>query len=140
LSASKAMTLGKDVVFLSIEGQDIIEGPALIDNVAMLGGFLRLSGLHPDQLYGVKGGMARLMYYRELTQFNLGSMTQRMYAGFSVEAGNVYDVADPVTWPSLRRAGSVFVGADTVLGPAYLGYGYEESGQQSAYIVIGRRF
>ena len=140
LTAGKAMTLGKDVVFLAIEAQDIIKGPALIDNVAMLGGFLRLSGLHPDQLYGVRGGMARLMYYRELTHFNLGSMTQRMYAGFSLEAGNVYDTVDPVTWPSLRRAASIYVGADTVLGPAYLGYGYEESGQQSAYIVIGRRF
>jgi NTE family protein len=100
----------------------------------------RLSGLHPDQLIGIKGGMARLLYYRELTTFNLGSMTQRMYAGFSCEAGAVYNQRDPVTWPSLRRAGSVFVGADTVLGPAYLGYGYEESGQQSAYIIIGRRF
>ena len=80
------------------------------------------------------------MYYRELTTFNLGSMTQRMYVGFSAETGNTYNAGDPVTWPSLRLAGSVFVGADTVLGPAYLGYGYENSGQQSVYIVIGRRF
>ena len=140
LAAGKAMTLGKDVVFLSLEGQEIIRGPGLIDNVATLGGLLRLSGLHPDQLIGLKGGVGRLMYYRELTTFNLGSMTQRMYAGFSLEAGAVYDAGDPVTWPSLRRAGSIFVGADTVLGPAYVGYGYEESGQQSAYIIIGRRF
>jgi NTE family protein len=136
----QAMTLRKDVVFLSMEAQDIIKGPAVIDNVALVGGFLRLSGLHEDQLVGTKGGLARLMYYHELTTFNLGSMTQRMYAGFSLEAGGVYNEGDPVTWPSLRRAGSIFVGADTVLGPAYLGYGYEESGQQSAYIIIGRRF
>jgi NTE family protein len=140
LRIGKAMTIGKDVVFLSFEGQDIIEGLPVIDNVAILGGFLRLSGLHDDQLIGMKGGLARVMYYRELTKFNLGSMTQRMYAGFSLEAGGVYNTGDPVTWPSLRRAGSIFVGADTVLGPAYLGYGYEESGQQSAYIIIGRRF
>ena len=36
--------------------------------------------------------------------------------------------------------GSIFVGADTLLGPAYLGFGYDESGQESGYIVIGRRF
>ena len=140
LELGKAMTLGKDVVYLSLEAQDIISGPGLIDNVATVGGFLRLSGLHPDQLIGVKGGLARLMYYRELTTFNLGSMTQRMYVGFSAETGNVYGEGDPVTWPSLRVAASVFVGADTILGPAYLGYGYEESGQQSAYLIIGRRF
>jgi len=140
VGVSKAMRLLKDVVLLSAEGQDIIEGPPLMDNVAVIGGFLRLSGLHQGQLIGMKGGLARLMYYHELTTFNLGSMTQRMYAGFSLEAGGVYDTGDPVTWPSVRRAGSVFVGADTVLGPAYLGYGYEESGQQSGYVVIGRRF
>jgi NTE family protein len=134
------MTLGKNAVVLSAEARDIIEGSKQIDNVATLGGFTRLSGLHPDQLIGLKGGLARVLYYRELTTFNLGSMTQRMYAGFSGEVGAVYNEGDPVTWPSLRRAGSVFVGADTVLGPAYLGYGYEESGQQSAYIIIGRRF
>jgi NTE family protein len=67
-------------------------------------------------------------------------MTQRMYAGFSVETGNVYNTGDPVTWPSLRLSGSIFVGADTILGPAYLSYGYNENGQQSGYVIIGRRF
>jgi NTE family protein len=63
-----------------------------------------------------------------------------MYAGFSAETGNVYSAGDPVNWASLRLAGSVYVGADTVLGPAYLGYGYCQGGEQSFYIIIGRRF
>jgi NTE family protein len=136
----KAMRIEKDVVFLSVEASDIISGATVIDNAISLGGFLRLSGLHDNQLFGQRGGLARLMYYHELTTFNLGSMTQRMYVGFSAESGNTYAPGDAVTWPSLRLAASVFVGADTVLGPAYFGYGYEDSGQQSAYIVIGRRF
>jgi NTE family protein len=81
-----------------------------------------------------------MMYYRELSKFSLGSLTQRMYAGFSAETGNVYVAGDPVTVKSLRLAGSIFVGADTILGPAYLGYGYEQSGQQAAYLIIGQRF
>ncbi len=140
IAVGKAMTIDKEVVYLSVEASDIISGATVIDNVATLGGFLHLSGLHENQLLGERGGLARLMYYHELTTFNLGSMTQRMYVGFSAETGNTYNAGDPVTWPSLRLAGSVFVGADTVLGPAYLGYGYENSGQQSVYIVIGRRF
>ena len=134
------MTAGKNTVFLSVEWHDVITGPLLIDNAYTLGGFLRLSGLNANQLIGSRGGLARLMYYRELTTFNLGSMTQRMYAGFSAETGNVYNTGDPVTWPSLRLSGSLFVGADTVLGPAYLGYGYDSSGQESGYLIIGRRF
>jgi NTE family protein len=137
---NKAMTTGKNTVFLSMEASDIIKGPPLLDNLTTLGGFLHLSGLHSNQLIGEKGGLARFMYYRELTTFSLGSMTQRMYAGFSVETGNVYSPGDPVTWASLRLSGSIFVGADTILGPAYLGYGYDDSGQESAYIIIGRRF
>jgi NTE family protein len=136
----KAISVGKNVVNLSAEASDVASGLTLIDNVAVLGGFLRLSGLHTNQLLGAKGGLARAMYYRELTTFNLGSLTQRMYVGFSCETGNVYASGDPVTVKSLRLAGSVFVGADTVLGPAYFGYGYEQSGQQSAYLIIGQRF
>jgi NTE family protein len=63
-----------------------------------------------------------------------------MYAGFSLEAGAVYAANDPVTWPSLRRAASVFVGADTIVGPAYLGYGYSGDGSDVVYLIIGQRF
>jgi NTE family protein len=60
--------------------------------------------------------------------------------GCSLEAGNVYRIGDTVTWPSLRRAGSVYLGADTILGPAYLAYGYSEGGSDAVYLVIGQRF
>jgi NTE family protein len=140
IGLGKAMTAGRNTVYLSVEASDVISGDTMLDNLYTLGGFLRLSGLYPNQLIGERGGIARVMYYRELTKFNLGSMTQRMFAGASIETGNVYNQGDPVTWPSLRLSGSIFVGADTILGPAYLGYGYDQSGQESAYLVIGRRF
>jgi NTE family protein len=136
----KAFTVGKNTAYLAFEVSDVISGSTMIDNLYTLGGFLRLSGLAPNQLIGSRGGVARALYYRELTTFNLGSMTQRMYAGCSIETGNVYNTGDAVTWPSLRLSGSIFVGADTILGPAYLSYGYNEDGQQSGYILIGRRF
>ncbi|WAC63794.1 hypothetical protein OVA13_03115 [Pseudoxanthomonas sp. SL93] len=34
-------------------------------------------------------------------------------------------------------AGSVFVGADTFLGPIFLGYGRAEGGQDSFYLTFG---
>jgi len=63
-----------------------------------------------------------------------------MYVGISLETGNVYDRGDPVTVKSLLVAGSVFVGADTFLGPAYFGYGRAQDGQDSIYLIIGQRF
>jgi NTE family protein len=63
-----------------------------------------------------------------------------MYAGFSLEAGAVYGPLDPVSWASLRRAGSIYAGADTVVGPVYLGVGFAEGGRRSVYLIIGQRF
>ena len=38
------------------------------------------------------------------------------------------------------RAASVFVAADTPLGPAYLGYGQAQDGPDSFYFYLGRPF
>jgi NTE family protein len=136
----QSFTFGKNTMFFTAEMSTVVSGAAVIDNVFFLGGFLRLSGLEPNQLIAERGGLARVMYYRELSAFDLGSLTQRMYVGISLETGNVYDRGDPVTVKSLIVAGSVFVGADTFLGPAYFGYGRAQDGQDSIYLIIGQRF
>src|SRR3990172_2011461 len=43
-----------------------------------LGGFLRLSGLGVNELFGNKGGVARAVYYREIARLSLGSLTNRI--------------------------------------------------------------
>ena len=138
--AGSAATIGKNILFGSVEVQDNFEGNPSLNNVFLLGGFLRLSGLANNELIGDRGGFMRLLYYRELTSFSLGALTQRMYAGLSLEGGNVYNGDEAVTWPSIRRAGSLYVGADTVLGPVYLAFGYAEGNRKSVYLSIGQRF
>ncbi len=135
-----ARSIGKNVLLGSIEASSTTAGSPQLGNHAFLGGLFNLSGLARNQLVGERGGIMRLLYYREVTAFDLGSLTQRMYVGTSLEGGNVYDVGDPVTWQSLRYSGSVYVGADTVVGPAYLGFGYAEGGRTSVYLIIGQRF
>lgn len=136
-----AKSFGKNVFFGTVEGSVTnTHGTTNVGNQYFLGGFLHLSGLAQNQLVGDHGVFSRLMYYRELTKFDLGSLTQRMYAGFSLEGGNVYNTGDPVTWQSLRYSGSIYAGADTVVGPAYLGFGYAEGGRTSFYLIIGQRF
>ncbi len=46
------------------------------------------------------------------------------------------------TYPasSLIFAGSLFVGAETYLGPLYLAYGRAEGGHQSLYLYLGHKF
>jgi NTE family protein len=137
---SRAGTIGKNIFVGSLEIGRTNASTATLTNTYFLGGLLRLSGLAQNQLAGERGGFSRLLYYRELTTFNLGSMAQRVYTGFSLEGGNVYNEPDAVTWQSLRYSGSVFLGADTVVGPAYLGFGYAQGGRTSFYLVIGQRF
>ena len=136
----QAKTFGKNVLYGTFELTAMQLTIEDVPEFYRLGGFLRLSGLHNDELLGTDGGLLRLMYYRELSSFTLGSLTQKMYVGASAEAGNVYLEDDPVTLKSLRAAGSVFVGANTILGPAYLGYGYSEGGRDGIYLIIGQRF
>jgi NTE family protein len=137
---SQAKSLGKNVLFGTVELTATQARLSEIPEFYRLGGFLRLSGLHNDELLGEDGGLARLTYYRELSSFSLGSLTQKMYAGISIEAGNAYNRGEPVTVKSLRAAGSIFVGANTIVGPAYVGYGYTDGGRNAFYVVIGQRF
>jgi len=104
-----------------------------------LGGFGRLSGLAQDQLLGTRGGLGRLTYYFQWANLELGSLSTRAYAGMTAEIGNVFFEGDPIGLDTLRTAGSIFVGADTVIGPAFVAWGISEGGRRRIYLSIGRR-
>ena len=83
----------------------------------------------------------KLAYYHRVS----GSLTSLLegvpvYTGLSLEAGNVWDDRDNVDIESLLFAGSVFLGADTPVGPLYLAAGYGEGGRTSLYFYLGRTF
>jgi len=61
-----------------------------------------------------------------------------MYAGGSLEAGNVIKSFDPKTPSGWYYSGSLFVGAETVLGPVYLAYGQGDGSNRAIWLFIGR--
>jgi len=106
-----------------------------------LGGFLNLSGYGRDELRGQNYGLMKLAYYYRVS----GSLTSILegvpvYTGISLETGNVWDDLDNADIESLLFAGSVFLGADTPVGPLYLGVGHGEGGRTSLYFYLGRTF
>jgi NTE family protein len=111
-------------------------GTAPLGAQVRLGGFLRLSGLQDNQLSGQYAGLATLSYYRRIVDIQLF----RTYAGASIEAGNVWQQSKDVSSANTITAGSVFLGADTPIGPLYLAYGRADTGQYSFYIYLGPRF
>jgi NTE family protein len=101
-----------------------------------LGGPLRLSGYRINQFAGREFAFGRLMYYNRLLPLPdiLGA---GFYVGGSAEVGRVTDRFDGLPSAGTLWSGSAFLGADTFLGPFYLGFGLGESGNRSVYFLLG---
>jgi NTE family protein len=140
LDADIALTVGRVTVVPSMSGQSLISGPVSFVSSCALGGFLNLSGLGVGELRGERCVLGRMVAYVQLSHIDLGPLSSRMYGGLSLEAGKVYLRGDPVTWDSLIYGGSLFVGAQTPIGPAFVAWGTTESGEHRLYFVIGDRF
>lgn len=101
-----------------------------------LGGPLRLSGYRIDEFAGRHMAFGRLMYYNRTIQLPdlLGS---GIYAGASLEAGQMKNRFDGSSGAGTIASGSLFLGADTSIGPFYFGLGIGEAGRRSLYLLLG---
>ncbi len=102
-----------------------------------LGGFQNLSGLQPGQLRGQYLGFGKLVYQHRITTIGAGFIGE-LYAGGSLEAGNVWRETSAIKPDNLEIAGSVFLGLDSFMGPLFFGFGYAETGDSSLYLQLGR--
>jgi len=101
------------------------------------GGFLNLSGLAQDQLWGKNVGVGEIVYYYKLVDTK--GFANKVYLGASFEAGNVWDDKSDLG-KDLIYSGSAFIGLDTVFGPLYIGYGLAEGYSGRAFIFLGQTF
>jgi NTE family protein len=101
-----------------------------------LGGPLHLSGYRINQFAGRQFAYGRLMYYKRIFPLPdlLGS---GVYAGASAEVGRISNRFDNLPSPGTLWSGSLFLGADTFVGPAFLGVGVAGSGNWSIYMLLG---
>jgi len=105
-----------------------------------LGGFLDLSGVPAESLAGPQYAIGRLIYLRKVGNGGEGILDVPAYIGTSFEAGNVWSMRRDISFGSTHKDFSVFFGADTYIGPAYLAVGYDESGSTAFYLFLGRSF
>lgn len=101
-----------------------------------LGGFLNLSGTPRGRYAGSRTFFGSLIAYREMSDL-FGELPAPLYLGGSLEAGDSVDSTGSLAWSGLRHAGSVFLAADTIAGPIYLGYGHTSGGRSAAYLFWG---
>jgi NTE family protein len=110
------------------------DSDAPIQSRFRLGGFKRLSGFEQDEVIGQHSALVYGALYRRMGSSKLFPV----YAGLSVEYGNVFEDRDDIQPDSGIFAGSVFLGVGTVLGPFYVAYGWAEGGRDNFYLFLGQ--
>lgn len=105
-----------------------------------LGGFMRLTAFTPGQITGNHGGTVAAIYYRRVAGGLRYLTNTPIYAGGSLEAGNVWNDRNDMSFGDLRWSSSLFLGADTLIGPVYLGGAIGTGGQTSAFLFVGQLF
>lgn len=137
LFALGAKSWGRHTIQLAGYVGDTVSGSTPAYDPFRLGGFLRGSGYRMDELLGTSAALARVVYSNRLATLpsQIGS---GVYAGGSLEATRAAlgGVAGP---EKTRPSASLFLGADTFLGPAFLAYGQALSGDKprSLYLMLG---
>jgi NTE family protein len=105
-----------------------------------LGGFLNLSGVPAGTLAGPQYAIGRLMYLHQIGSGGEGILDVPAYVGASLESGNVWQQRGQMSFTSLRTDFSIFVAADTYVGPVYLASGYDQRGSTTFYLYVGHSY
>lgn len=105
-----------------------------------LGGFLQLSAFAPGQVAGYHGGSLAAVYYHKIIDGAVSLGDAPIYIGATIETGNVWNRRSDISFNDLKWSSSLFIGADTVIGPIYLGGGIGDGGQASAFLYVGQLF
>lgn len=134
LSWLSAWSFGRNTVSAALRGASGFDGDLPYYDLYAIGGLFNLSGYRINQLQGQSVALGRLMYYYRAATI---SFIGNVYAGASLEAGNVYGAFPEATSTGLKYAGSIFLGADTIIGPAYFAYGHADTGNSAFYFYLG---
>jgi NTE family protein len=133
LRGSRFTTIGnRNVIGIGGSLATTMDGIAAIQNRYRLGGFLNLSGYTPNSLSGQQAAVLAATYYRPYKVLPFLSW----YIGGSLECG-VWEEKDDIGSDGIA-AGSLFLGADTPIGPLYVGYGLAQGGHQAIFFYLGR--
>ena len=106
-----------------------------------LGGLFNLSGYAPYSFNDDNMVLGVLQYRYQLRDAGfLGVLDTPLYIGFSLESGKTWSSKQSMQLKDLSYGGSIYLAADTFLGPFYLAYGRADSGTDSFYLYLGEKF
>lgn len=106
-----------------------------------LGGLFNLSGYAPYSFNDQNMFFGILKYTYEIKDGGFfGSLNAPLYAGFSAEVGETWGRYSALSESNLKQSGTLYLAADTFLGPFYLAYGFSANGEDSFYLYLGEKF
>ncbi len=115
-----AFSFGRNVFTVGARGGTDLGSHAPSYDQFKLGGLFQFSGYRIGQLVGREYALGTVQYRRRIGDLN-ESFGTGIYAGASIEAGNVWKRLDGTSAHGVITSGSLFVGIDSKLGPIYLG-------------------
>lgn len=125
---------GAHTLIGGVRAYTTVDGVAPVQNLFRAGGFTRLSGFNFNELSGQE---FRMLFGGYMRRFGI-LLKMDAYVGGTLEYGNVWQDRDAVSLNSSLAAGSLFLGLDSPLGPAYLGLGFAEGGSQTVFLYFGK--
>jgi len=106
-----------------------------------LGGLFNLSGYAPYSFNGDNVALAVLKYTYEIKDGGFfGTLNAPLYTGFSLESGNTWKEGTKIDFEYMKKSATIYVAADTLLGPLYLALASSTDGQTSGYLYLGEKF
>ena len=109
-------------------------------NFYQLGGLFNLSGLSQNLYSGRQMAFAMAQYQRRLSDRSVLPIDMPVYAGFSVEGGQLWSEHSDIDYGDLILSGSIYLAIDSPLGPIYFAYGRTDESQDAIYISLGWPF
>jgi NTE family protein len=142
---SQAFGGGPTSVYLTAKLQTAAGSNLPLDQAFALGGFLNLSGLREDQYLASRVAFTRLVVRHRFAE--IGNLLPGLYFGGSLEGADIRDRYSTLGSNQVSLldssnvrvgAASIFLSAESALGPLYLAFGHSRAGQSSLYLYVGR--
>jgi NTE family protein len=138
--ANHAFSFGRNRFVAGVRGGTALGGDLPVYDQFTAGGLFSVSGYSRDSISTANILLGRLVYVRALQDTLPLAFDLPLYLGASLEPGIVDDGPFGQSFGRHVLGTSLFAGADTPLGPVYLGFGQADGGRRAAYLYFGKLF
>ncbi|MEH6582390.1 MAG: patatin-like phospholipase family protein [Halioglobus sp.] len=141
--AQGALSFGKDdrnTVILTAKTAQSRDAADEAQNYYQLGGLFNLSGLRQNAFSGRQMAFVMGQYQRKLSKNSVIPIDMPIYAGFSIEGGQLWSERSDIDLGDLQGAGSAYLGIDSPIGPIYIAYGRTTNARSAIYLSLGWPF